>query len=334
MYDSKYLFVKILLPDRLKTLTFSALLLKVANRRILVGIINIMNYTEHTTERLSLGLHTFKCPSVTLTYTVKGQGPLLVIQAAGWGISSRYLQIGLAALESHFILIFPEPRGSGKSDRPENLEEMSSADMADDLERLRVYLDLPTIDLLGHSNGGQIVLDYAERYPEKVRNLVILTHWLTGYDDSAEWNRFISERRNNPLFIEAVTTIEGSEPDEQEDWYQYMLKVLSFYVFNPPLHFQVFAKAMGIPSLWVYRAQLAADERRPIDLYANLHKVKAKTLCLGCDEDPICTANVTRVTHEGIKGSELVIIKNCGHFPWIEKPEDFFDVVMRFFRDR
>ena len=61
--------------------------------------------------------------------------------------------------------MFPEPRGSGGSARPANDDDMSGADMADDIERLRLHLKLKQIDLLGHSNGGTIALAYVERYP-------------------------------------------------------------------------------------------------------------------------------------------------------------------------
>jgi proline iminopeptidase len=122
-----------------------------------------------------VGAHTLSVPSITLTYTVRGTGPYLFIQAAGWGISSRYLQMGLSTLESQFTLIYPEPRGSGTSSRPENEEDMSDADMADDIERLRLHLGLSQIDLLGHSNGGTIVLIYAERYPDALRRLIVVT---------------------------------------------------------------------------------------------------------------------------------------------------------------
>jgi hypothetical protein len=85
-----------------------------------------------TVERLSLGVHSFQGPGITLSYVIQGTGPLLVVQAAGWEISSRYLQIGFEPLEEHFTLIFLEPRGSGLSGRPANEEDMSDADMADD----------------------------------------------------------------------------------------------------------------------------------------------------------------------------------------------------------
>jgi proline iminopeptidase len=284
-------------------------------------------------DRFSQGIHNLPAPGITLTYTVKGTGPYLFIQAAGWGISSRYLQDGLSPLESHFTLIYPEPRGSRPSSRPENEEDMSDADMADDIERLRLHLGLMQIDLLGHSNGGTIALAYAERYPDVVRRLILLTHWLSGYDDTTVWNRFLDERRSDPTYTKAVRLIESpNKPDTQDEWYQYLLGTLSLYVVDVPRHYPIFVEAMGVPSLWVNKAQRAANKKKKVEVYHDLHKVKAKTLCLGSAEDPICSANMSRVTAKGIAGAEVVIIEGCGHFPWIERPEDFFGEVVKFIK--
>jgi proline iminopeptidase len=64
-----------------------------------------------------------------------------------------------------------DTRGSGGSTRPEDREQMSTAAMANDIDRLRSYLGLDSINLLGHSNGSAIALDYAERYPQRRRRL-------------------------------------------------------------------------------------------------------------------------------------------------------------------
>jgi proline iminopeptidase len=132
---------------------------------------------------------------------------------------------------------------------------MSDADMADDIEQLRLHLGLKQIDLLGHSNGGTIVLAYAERYSLAVRRLILLTHWLSGYDDSAVWKAFLDKRRDVPYYAEAVKTIESPDPppDEQVVWVRHITKFLSFYVVKPE-SYPPFVEAMGQPSRWVDKA--------------------------------------------------------------------------------
>lgn len=282
---------------------------------------------------LTTGVHKFQASDIELTYVVRGSGPYLVVQAAGWGISSKYLQIGLSPLEDRFAIIYIEPRGSGSSERPQREDMMSSSDMADDIEHLRKYLDFEQIDLLGHSNGGTIALAYAQRYPISVQNLILVTHWLEGYDDSRTWERFVNDRKNNAAFSKSLAALERAKTQSfqsQEEWFQSLRVRLSFYAADPDQHYPTFEKAMGVPSWWVNKAQSAADKIKPLDLYAGLNRVKARTLCLGCSEDPICSENVSRITAEGIAGSQLVIIPDCGHFPWIEKPNHLFAAVTEF----
>jgi proline iminopeptidase len=51
--------------------------------------------------KLSPGDHTARVNDVQLSYTVRGEGPLLFVTSPGWGIASAYLQRGLAPLEKH-----------------------------------------------------------------------------------------------------------------------------------------------------------------------------------------------------------------------------------------
>jgi len=208
-------------------------------------------------------------------------------------------------------------------------------EMANDVERLRQHLGLLKIDLLGHSNGGTIALGFAERHPNGLNKLILVTHWLEGYDDSATWKGFLDSRRHNPDYAEAVAAIEEmeAEPIElttDEELRLSLTREFPFYVAHPRIHLDPFLKAMGRPSLWVNKAQTLADKLNPIPEYDDLPKVKAETLIIGADEDPVCSAKVSRITHENIPRSKLVIIEDCGHFPWIEKPEEFFSLIIDF----
>jgi proline iminopeptidase len=88
---------------------------------------------------LSNGDHAATINGVELAYTVAGTGPLLVVTSPGWGIGSTYLKQGLKPLLERFRIIFVTTRGSGRSTRPADISQMGSADMADDIEKLRVH---------------------------------------------------------------------------------------------------------------------------------------------------------------------------------------------------
>lgn len=62
-----------------------------------------------------------------------------------------------------------------------------------------------------------------------------------------------------------------------------------------------------------------------------LERVKARTLMIFSREDPICTPTQGLATKGGIKGSKLVVLEKCGHFPWMEKKEQTLDEITQFF---
>lgn len=42
---------------------------------------------------------------------------------------------------------------------------------------------------------------------------------------------------------------------------------------------------------------------------------------------------VPKYIHDGIKGSRLKVVEDCGHIPWIEQPALFFEEVHAFILD-
>ena len=126
---------------------------------------------------LSHGEHYFEADDVRFHYYVHGQGPLLVVQSVGWGISSTVLVRGLGPhLSQKHTTVYFEPRGNGKSSKPKDSNTMNAGKMAEDIEYLRKHLELDSFPiLLGGSHSAAIVCRYAEIYPQKVSKLVLIS---------------------------------------------------------------------------------------------------------------------------------------------------------------
>ena len=93
----------------------------------------------------------------TLTYRREGDGPVLVCHPGGPGFSSTYLA-DFGGLGESFTLVFFNPRGTGGSGRAQTY---ALGGYVSDLEELRVQLGLEEMNLLGHSHGGFVAIDYA-----------------------------------------------------------------------------------------------------------------------------------------------------------------------------
>lgn len=116
---------------------------------------------------------TFTAPDGTrLAYRVDGDGdPLLCVP--GGPADSAYLG-DLGGLSAHRRLIALDLRGTGRSETPEDASSYRCDRLVDDVEALRVHLGLPRTDLLGHSAGTNIAVQYAARYPDHVDRLALI----------------------------------------------------------------------------------------------------------------------------------------------------------------
>jgi proline iminopeptidase len=74
--------------------------------------------------------------------------------------------------ERYRIILFDQ-RGCGRSSPHASLEENTTWALVEDMERLRAHLDIPKWQLFGGSWGSALSLAYAEKYPERVSELIL-----------------------------------------------------------------------------------------------------------------------------------------------------------------
>ena len=290
----------------------------------------------HPSDALKAGEHTANVNDVKISYRVAGHGPILIVQSPGWGIGSTYLQRTLAPLERNFTLIYLDTRGSGKSTRPAQPENMSTLDMADDLEALRKFLGLPKIAVFGHSHGGEIAAAFAAKNPGHVSHLILVDSSLPKNpdpDDDAKTNEIYDRLSKDARLIDAVKAVrDPTMPDTSEG-------VVSMLQRMTPLYWHDASKASALKDLppidaWAGAALSKADNQLKFDLLSDLQRMAAPTLIVQGKEDYIVPAFSQDSFAKNIPHSRLVIFEQSGHFPWIEEPEKFFALVTSFLSKR
>lgn len=106
---------------------------------------------------------------VSLYYTETGEGtPLVMLH--GNGETHAIFDEMAGCMSAGYRVICMDSRGHGASALKEEQRntELSISDMADDVIRLLRHLKLSRAILLGFSDGANIALEAASRYPEKV----------------------------------------------------------------------------------------------------------------------------------------------------------------------
>jgi len=244
----------------------------------------------------------------TICYLEGGQGETLLL-LHGFGADKDNWNRLAKHLTPKFHVVAIDVPGFGMSSRPET-ESYTIRDQALRLDQIVAALGLDSFHLAGNSMGGAIAGRYAAEFPDKVRTLALVnTGGIANCPKKSELAKQLEEGKNS-LLLET--------PEDFE-------KMLAFVFVRPP---------------WIpgpVKAHLArqAIERRSFnekvfrqihaegsDLEPELSRIRARTLILWGDQDRLIDVSCTEVLEKGLADSTTAILKDCGHAPMIERPEE------------
>ncbi len=107
---------------------------------------------------------------IKLHYVDKGRGePLIMLH--GNGESSEYFERQIEYFSESYRVLAPDRRGHGQS--PRGNGEFTIGRFADDLRDFMDGLGIVSANLLGFSDGGNVAMRFALRYPSRVRKLIL-----------------------------------------------------------------------------------------------------------------------------------------------------------------
>ena len=157
-----------------------------------------------------------------LAYHVRGDGDPLICVPGGPMRASACLG-DLGGLSGHRRLILLDLRGTGDSAIPADRSSYRCDRLLEDVLALQDHLGLARADVLGHSAGANIVVQYALRHPDRVSRLVLVTPSgrAVGLEPDAEMRReIISLRQGEPWFDDAAAAFEriAAGGGTEEDW--------------------------------------------------------------------------------------------------------------------
>ena len=139
---------------------------------------------------------------VLIYYKSVGHGEPLMIVHGGPGASHDYFLPYLLPLMPTSRLIFIDERGSGRSSKLEDTKQYTIGNMVEDIETVRVALNLGKVSLLGHSYGGALTQAYALKYQQNLTHLILGSTFASTKELNAALAKMKSEM--DPKDIERV----------------------------------------------------------------------------------------------------------------------------------
>ncbi|MER7753937.1 alpha/beta hydrolase [Kitasatospora sp. NPDC097643] len=279
---------------------------------------------------------TFTAPDGTdLAYHLTGEGdgaPVLCLPG-GPMQDSAYLG-DLGGLAAHRRLVRLDLRGTGRSAVPADPGSYRCDRQTADVEALREHLGLERIDLLTHSGGASLALRYAERHPERIARLALITPgvFALGIDVPGQDRRDAALlRKDEPWFAEAFAALEeitAGRPSAAA-WQAIAPFGYGRWDDTARAHLAAADHQRNAEAAAAYGAEGAFD---PAATRAALARLAAPVLVLAgeCDlNSPVpAMAEVAAL----FPHAELAVQPGAAHFPWLDDAERFTAVVGAFLR--
>lgn len=255
----------------------------------------------------------YKINDISLHYSVYGSGKSIILIHGNF-MDSRIWEYQIKDLSNKNQVVSYDLRGYGKSDIPS-----SSFSHVDDLKSLMEYLDIDEATLIGSSLGGSIAIDFALKYPTLVQKLILIAPALTGYKYPFRLN---IEAMQNLLAKKTKGTQAAIDKFINNPYWEYMFPApenkaarelvieivkneRNFYSWNPSLYKAADVKAMH-----------------------RLGDIEIPSLVVLSDRDKEFNIKAGSYIHKNIKNSKKYVMSNCGHLPFVEKPQEFNQIVM------
>jgi pimeloyl-ACP methyl ester carboxylesterase len=211
-------------------------------------------------------------------------------------------------LTKDYHVVIPDIPGYGESsklmDRPYDLSYQISR-----LHEFTKALKLKRFHIAGNSMGGFFAGIYAVHYPDEIISVGLFNAaGVTSLEKSPVIK--MTEKGENPLVLK-----------DSKD----LSRLMALAFVNPPRLPYPIKKVMvqtALANRKIYEKELKELNPDILSLEKELPNIKAQTLILWGDQDKILDVSSVPVFEKGLKNHKTVIIKDCGHLPMLEKPQE------------
>lgn len=239
-----------------------------------------------------------------INYTDQGSGKIILL-LHGWGVDITVYKLMITHFSENNRVIALDLPGFGKSNTPK--QSMSVDDYAKFVWDFCQKLDIAPEILMGHSFGGRIIIKALGKY-----------------------NLFPSVKKV------ILTGSAGIKPKRTFKYYSrvYTFKLLK-HLANNKITYKLCPKLIdkakskfgsedykkASPVMRETMVRVVNDDLTPL-----LSGIKVPTLLIWGENDTATPVKDGRLMESKIKGSGLVVLKNCTHYAFLEKPWEFHKI--------
>jgi sigma-B regulation protein RsbQ len=249
----------------------------------------------------------FICDNRRVHFIDEGSGqPILFVHGLG-GNSNNWLKQKIGLSPSRRVIAIDLP-GHGRSDGI----TVPFVGYCDVLAALCDHLGIKAVDIVGLSKGARVALMAAVRRPELVRSVIAVNTFVSLTPEDAE-----SRRKLYDLLL---------LPGGAQMWADKLLQQMGVSE-NQPISrgFHRSLSSLNPRHIWErFQELLAFDQDQELPL------VKCPVLLVRGDRDDFVPAYCADHLQENLPDASIIVMKSCGHLPYLEAPDAFNKIVLEF----
>ena len=263
---------------------------------------------------------------VAINYHTVGEGPLIIL-VHGLGADWWDYHNQIPTFATRFQVVAMSTRGTGKSGKPDGVEQYSVSKTADDIAALIAHFDQESAVIVGQDAGGFHAWNFAMTYPEKTDALIAMGSYhpaglisgLISNPDQQRAGRFQRSLQEDPdaatAFASRRRVADDEEPRDGESPEMFMLRkestnltssdaLVNFFKANwPPAPFSLETVGFG-------------------HMIADYPPVQSPTLVLhGEDDGVLMVSGLNDLWTRIAADLTMYVIPDVGHGPHTEVPE-------------
>ena len=273
-----------------------------------------------------------------------GQGAPMIVLHGGPDFDHSYLLPEFDRFADTWRLIYYDQRGRGRSaDGVQPSDVTLDSDLAD-IDTVRQHFKLARPILLGHSWGTVLALEYALRHPDRVSQLVLMNPAPVSTTQVALLRKYYAQKLGSvdmdaQRAMTTGATYQAGEPDAVAARYRIHFK----HALTRPADYEKLMTRMKAAFIaqgkdGILKARAVEDElmrdtwqRADYDLLPKLRNVRVPTLVITGADDFIPVVIAEEVAR-AIPSARLVTVPTCGHFSYMECPNDVRTVLNGFLK--
>lgn len=272
-------------------------------------------YTESLRDSAGLIKKDVMVENYSMTYLEGGIGETVVF-IHGFGAEKDYWTKMAKYFKKDYHVIIPDLPGFGESDRNPNLSYDVEA-QADRIHHFLEKINTGKVFIAGNSMGGNIAGIFAAKYPEQVTGLALLD--TAGINAPQKSDLFKAlEKGKNPLIVNKVEDFDNlldfgyaEKPFIPSPLKNYLaLQAIANKPYNEKVWDDMFAK--------------------PAMLEDYLPQLTLPVLIIWGDQDRILHVSSVEVLEKKLPRFKTHIMKDCGHGPMLERPEETANYILNF----